>query len=169
MRLRESDNHLQLPLFSFFLPAVSRTSEFSICLPNFENRSVWWTEAVSSVFLRYSCNNVNKNWYLHFHKAYDHQIWQAGTSRGIDPNETNQLDGSDVITSRSLKYPNYQNAYGHQTWQDGGWPLGVPTHNVTWHFGHMILWDHVTLKPLYIRWYFHNSINHVVPRHHVTI
>ena len=29
------------------------------------------------VFPYYSCKNWYKNWFLHFHKTYDHQTWQA--------------------------------------------------------------------------------------------
>ena len=59
--------------------------------------------------------------------TYDHQIWQAGTSRGVDSNETNQPDVGDVIPSRSrnkLKtlYHHCQSSYGQQTWQDGTLP-----------------------------------------------
>ena len=46
-------------------------------------------------FPRYPC----KNWYLHFYKAYHHQIWQAGTSTRFDSNETNEAGAYDVITS----------------------------------------------------------------------
>ena len=34
-------------------------------------------------------------------KTYDHQIWHAGVSRGVDSNKTNQSGAGDVITSRS--------------------------------------------------------------------
>ena len=30
------------------------------------------------------------NWYLHFYKSSDYQIWQAGTSREVDSNDNNQ-------------------------------------------------------------------------------
>ena len=64
--------------------------------------------------------NWYKNWYLHFYKTYDSQIWQAGTSTGFDSNKTNKADAVDVITLRSrnkLKNLNlnWQSAYGHQT------------------------------------------------------
>ena len=54
------------------------------------------------LFPRYPCKNWYKNWHLHFYKTYDHQIWQADTSRaeGVDSNETNQAGAGDVITSR---------------------------------------------------------------------
>ena len=54
-----------------------------------------------SFFARYSCKNWYKNWYLHFHKTYDQQIWRTDTSRGFDSNETNQDGFGDVITSVS--------------------------------------------------------------------
>ena len=34
-------------------------------------------------------------------KTYGHQIWQAGISRGVDSNKTNQSGAGDAITSRS--------------------------------------------------------------------
>ena len=54
---------------------------------------------------------------------YDYQSWQAGTSRGVELNETHQADSGDVTTSKSrgkLKplYILYRNAHGHKTWQD---------------------------------------------------
>ena len=64
------------------------------------------------LFPKYSCKNWYKNWhrhfyktydrqiwpckdwyenlYRHFYKTYDHQTWEAGTSTGVDSNETNQ-------------------------------------------------------------------------------
>ena len=42
-----------------------------------------------------------KNWYLRFYKAYDYQIWQAGTPAGFDSNATNHAGAGEVITSRS--------------------------------------------------------------------
>ena len=62
--------------------------------------------------------------YLNFHKTYDHQMWQAGTSRGADLNETNQVVGGDAITSRlrdKLKawYLYHQSVFGDQNGQDG--------------------------------------------------
>ena len=39
--------------------------------------------------------------YHHLHKIYDHQIWLAGTSRGVDSTETNQAGSGDAITPRS--------------------------------------------------------------------
>ena len=56
---------------------------------------------MSKLFLGYSYKNLYKSWNLHFHKTYDHQIWQAGTPREIDSNETNQAGADDIITSRS--------------------------------------------------------------------
>ena len=53
----------------------------------------------------------------------DCQFGQAGTSRGVDSNETNQAGDGDVITSRlrdKLKaYLHYHSVYDHQPWQDG--------------------------------------------------
>ena len=110
--------------------------------------------------LRCSCKIWYKNWYLHFYKTYDHQIWQAGASTGLDSNETNQAVTGDVITSTSrdkLKplYLHYQSVYdyqtwqdgsicGYQTWQDGNLPWWAPAYKVTWPFDYVVLIDHVT-------------------------
>ena len=55
---------------------------------------------------------------------YDHQIWQAGTSKRGAANEINQTCAGDVIFSRSgdkLKTLclHYKSVYGYQPWQDG--------------------------------------------------
>ena len=81
------------------------------------------------------CWNLYNNWYLNFHKTYDHQIWQADTSIGFDSNEYNQAGTGDVIMSRSLDklktYLHYQRAYGHQSWQDDNLPWWALVHKVT--------------------------------------
>ena len=64
------------------------------------------------------------NQYLNFQKTYGHQIWQGGTSRRADSDETNLAVTADVMTLRScvkLKplYLSYYSAYEHQTWQNG--------------------------------------------------
>ena len=43
-------------------------------------------------------------WKSVFHKIYDHQIWQAGTSRGIDSLETFEASNGDVVTLRSRDF-----------------------------------------------------------------
>ena len=62
------------------------------------------------------------------------QIWQAGTSGGVDSNETNQAGAGDAIMSRlvdKLKtYIYYQGAYGHQTRQDSNLPWWASSHNL---------------------------------------
>ena len=79
-------------------------------------------------------SHCNKNWYLHFHKTYDPQNWQAGTSRAVDSDETGQVGiGGDVITlymttwhyhrDKLKTHLHYHSVYGHQTWQDGNLPL----------------------------------------------
>ena len=94
------------------------------------------------------CKNWYKKWYLHFHKTYDHQIWQASTSREVKSNETDAAD--DVIMSKlktrdKLKtYLHHQSVYGQKTWQDANLPWWAPDHKVIWLFSHMVLWDHVT-------------------------
>ena len=59
--------------------------------------------------------------------TYDHQIWQAGTSRGVDSNDTNQTGTVDVTTSiprdkLKLFHLHYQSVYGYQNWQNGNLP-----------------------------------------------
>ena len=63
----------------------------------------------------YSCKNLYKNWYFHFHRSCDHHIWRWGTSWGVDANETNQAGAEEVITSRSQLHLYYPSSYGHQT------------------------------------------------------
>ena len=68
--------------------------------------------------------------------TYDHQIWQAGTPRRVDSNETNQAGAGDAVTSKArdrLKtfHLNFQSAYGYQTCQDGNLPSWSPTIKVT--------------------------------------
>ena len=109
-----------------------------------------------SFFSRYSC----KNWYLHFHKTCDHQIWQAGTSRGVDSNDTNSAGAGDVSTPWSrdkLKaYLHYQSSHSHQTWHNGSLPWWTFAHKVTWLFHHIVLQD--KLKPLNL--HFHSAYGH---------
>ena len=89
-------------------------------IPDFKNFTIWWIEAVSSAFSRCRCKKWYKNWYLHFYKTYNHQIWQAGTSTEFDSNEINQAGAGDVISSRSRDKLNtlyllYQSTHDHQT------------------------------------------------------
>ena len=42
------------------------------------------------IFPRYPSKKWYKNWYLHFYKTFDHQIWQAGTSTESNSSEANQ-------------------------------------------------------------------------------
>ena len=76
------------------------------------------------LFQSYSCKHWYENWYLHFYKICDNQIWHVVTSREVDSNETNQAGASDAITSIShdkLKpfYLHYKSVYGHKAWPDG--------------------------------------------------
>ena len=95
-------------LLHVFLPALSRTlnqyrvvSLVSSCKPVFlilkisQYRELRWQV---QLFLKCSCKNWYKNWYLHFPKNYNHQIWQAGTLRGVDSSETNHA--SAISTTR---------------------------------------------------------------------
>ena len=81
-------------LFLVFLPAVCWTSELQINIPEFKNLSIWRTSTGS-----WALSKVCKNWYLHLQKTNDHQIRQAGTSRGVDSNET-QI--KEVLVTQSL-------------------------------------------------------------------
>ena len=80
-------------------------------------RTNWWVR----IFPRCSRRNWYENWYLHFHKTYNHQIRQADTSRGVESNETNHAGADGIITSRprdkiKTLYLHYQISNGHQTW-----------------------------------------------------
>ena len=149
--LRSALQLLVLPLpflfFSFFCQLFPRlwncNSVFLILKISQYGGSKWWVQLCTS----YSCKNRYRNWHLHFHQTYDYRIWQAGTSRGVDSNETNQAASGDVTMSRSrnkLKsYLYYHSAYDHQTWHDDYYPQAVSTY-VTLAFGHMVLQDHVS-------------------------
>ena len=124
LRLLKTQNALQLPLLIFLFSAS--------CIRNFRivNRYSWFKKSGNmadrdassdwvQLFLRYPCKNWYKNKYLHFYKTYDHQIWQAGTYTGFDPNEANQAGLVDPIMSRSpnkqkILYLYYHSAYDHQ-------------------------------------------------------
>ena len=80
--------------------------------------------------------------HFHFHKFYDHQIWQAGPSRRVDSSETNQA-GADACDKLKTLYLHYQSAYDHHTWQDSNLPWWAPAHKVTWPFDHVVLQDYV--------------------------
>ena len=124
LRLCETYNALQLPVFFFFV--FFYFSFFCQLCPVLWNcKSVFVILKISQfgglrrwiqLSPRYSCKNWNKIWYLHFHKTCDYQILQAGTSRGAHSNETNKVGTSDVITSRSCDkrkpvYLHYHSAY----------------------------------------------------------
>ena len=98
---------------------------------------------------KYVWKNWYKNWFLHFHETYDLQIWQAGTSREVHSNETNETGADDVIILISLDkfytlYLHYESVLGHQTGQYGKLPWWVPFHKVTWPFDHVFIRNHVT-------------------------
>ena len=57
-----------------------------------------------SFFSRYSCKNLCKSWHLHLYKAYDHQVWQVGLSKGIDSLPTNDAGISNVMTLKSRDF-----------------------------------------------------------------
>ena len=48
--------------------------------------------------------HVKNNWYFYFHKHYDHQSWNVGTSRKIDSPDTNQLTTVEFIILRSRDF-----------------------------------------------------------------
>ena len=133
--LRETHNALQLLVFSFYslfllfclsYPELLDYKLVFLILKIFQYGDLsWWVQ----LFSRYPCKNWYNNWYLHFYKSYDHQMWQTDISTGVDSIVKNQAGAGDVITSRScdrLKalYLHYQCAYGNQTWQDDilTWP-----------------------------------------------
>ena len=41
------------------------------------------------------------NWNLYFYKTHRHQILQAGISKGLGSNDTNQAGAGEAITQRS--------------------------------------------------------------------
>ena len=57
-----------------------------------------------SLFQGTHARTDEKNWYFHFYRAYDHQIWQAGTSIGFDLNETNQAGADYVKITWQIKF-----------------------------------------------------------------
>ena len=154
MRLCETQNALQLPVFFFvffFLFFCKPYPELRNCNLVFLMLKILQYDGsrrLVQLFLRYLCKNYYSNWYLHFQKTYDHQIWQAGTSTKFDSNETNQPGTGGVITSRSrdrLKalYLQNQITYGYQAGQVGNLSWWACAHKVTWPFHHVVLWDHV--------------------------
>ena len=117
LRLRKTQNALQLPTFFFFV-------FFCQPYPGLQN-------CKSVLLILKILNNWCKNWYIHFYKTYDHQVRQAGTSTEFDSNETNQAGAGDVIRSRSCEklktlYLHYQSACSHITGQDGNLPWWAP-------------------------------------------
>ena len=148
LHLRETYKALQLPVF-FSLFSCHPCPRLRNC------KSVFLILKISQygglrcwvqLFAWYSC----KNWYIYFHKTYDHQIRPPGTSRGVDSNETNQACADDVITLRSrnkLKtYLHFQSAIGHQAWQDGNLPWWtIKSHDplITWFYE--ITWQTKTI------------------------
>ena len=52
---------------------------------------------------------IDESWHLHFHQTYDNQIWQAGTSSGVDSNDANQVGAGNVMsTSRDFEKSSFQ-------------------------------------------------------------
>ena len=110
--------------------------------------------------------------YLHYHSAFVHQSWQDGdlpwrnaTHKVSWPyNATWSLGPLYHVPwyiiyhymyhyilyyARScdklkLLYLYYHNPHGHQAWYGGDWPWGVPSHNITQLFDHVVLRDRVT-------------------------
>ena len=126
LHLCEMHNVLWLLVFFFLLFSCQ------LC-PGFQNyKSVFLIlKSLNMVvrrveILRFLRKNWCKNWHYHFHATYDHQIWLACTSRGVDSNETNQAGAGEVIMPRSYNkqklYLHYQSTYDHHTWRDGNWP-----------------------------------------------
>ena len=146
-------------LLHVFLPALSRTlnqyrvvSSVSSCKPVFLILKIsqygelrWQVQ----LFLRYSCKNWYKNWYLHFPKNYDHQIWQAGTLR-VDLSETNHA--SAISTTR---VPIAGKLWRMVTYRDGLLPISCcpQSRRTLWLQG--LARSHDKLKPLYL--YYHDA------------
>ena len=100
LRLRETLIALQLPFFfssSFFCQPCAGLRNCKSIFLNLKTSQYGGPRRGVERFPRYSC----KNWYLHLQKTNGHQIRQAGTSRGVDSNETNQRGAGDTITLRS--------------------------------------------------------------------
>ena len=74
----------------------------------------------------YPCKNWCKNWYLHFHKTYKPQIWQADTFTGVESNDSIPAGAGDAITSiprdKLKTYLYYQSPIGNQIWLDSNLP-----------------------------------------------
>ena len=59
---------------------------------------------------------------------------------------TDSLSRGLARSRDSLKslYLHYHSTYDHQTWQAGDLPRRASIHNVSSHFGHVVLQDHLT-------------------------
>ena len=63
--------------------------------------------------------HITNDWHIHFHNIH-HQIWKAGTFRGVNSLETNQVTFGDILTLKSRDF-NYKlnlplnKGYGYQT------------------------------------------------------
>ena len=148
LRLSETNNALQLLVFLFFfLPFSSRIWDFGIVNRYFRFLKILqyggfrrWGQLFSSS----PCKNWYKNWYLHFHKTYGHQVWKAGTSTRVESNETNQVGAGNVSMSGlcdklEALFFHYHKAYDRQTWQDRNLPWLASAHKVKWPLNHMFL------------------------------
>ena len=130
LRLRETQNALQLPVFffSFFCQPYTGlrncNSVFLILKISQYGRSRRWFQ----FFPRNPCKNRYENWYLHFYKTYDHQNWEAGTSTAFDSTSRRWSRARNKLKALYLLY---QSVYGHQSWQDLNLPWWVPVHKVT--------------------------------------
>ena len=113
-----------LRLYKCIIPRFSAS-----CVRDFEivNRYSWfWNSLVTAdrpgefnFFQKYLCKNWYKNWYLHFHGTYNHQIWQASISRGVASNETNQTGASEISSSSLILkgvITSFQQGLWYQIW-----------------------------------------------------
>ena len=97
---------MQLPVFlfsfffSFFCQPCSRLRNYKSVFLILKISQYGVPRLWVQLFPKCWCKNWYKNWYLHFHKTYNHQVRQAGTSLGVGSNETNPAGAGDAITSK---------------------------------------------------------------------
>ena len=77
-------------------------------------------------------------------------LYENGTPCAL---EMNSNGGSrrryvESCTSTTKKMLTPPSQFLCQTWQDSELPSGVPTHKITWLFGHVVLWDDMAITPL---------------------
>ena len=63
-----------------------------------------------------------------------------------------------ILLFNHYKHISTNTAYDHQTWLCVDLPWRASTHEVAWLFNQVFLRNHVTLKPVYLR--YHNTYVH---------